>query len=294
MSTKEKLNWILLPYKGKGVLEVEERVQQFTERDLSNLVEEHARKIARHLGKDENKLVQAIVEENKKTINDYIPGLSPQFAQEEIYNLEGFDPTTERLTLGITTGLMAKALQNVYKDQDPTQNPIVLQGILITKDEKIVLGIRSKPNFRANQPDEPFDYKIMPIPAGYALLHEEKNLTQLFYLELNEESGLHEENIASLSIIYNHDDIGFTGGKRITLLAYTNNSFREVEESWRNAPHSWEYEGLLEIECSSKAMRELLTTRNFSKYHEKAKGLLEPTIVPVFEYIASNPTIIRR
>lgn len=263
----------------KSYSELDGGVKHFTKTDFSDLVESHARAIARYIKKDEDIFLQAIKEKDATILHKYVPGIDPNFSHEMIFNLLNYSDS--RLVLGITTGLMAKTLQVGY--QDPTQNPIVVQGLLVTSDDKIVFGVRSKPNFRSKLPDEPFDYKIMLCPAGYATFNADGNLQKPFYKELYEELGLDENDITNLVMFGHHKDTGFTEGTRIFFYALTNLSFDDIVRRWKKAPHGWEYEELIGIKCSEVSIRKFLSTSDFLTYSKKTNGLLMQSVTPVLE-----------
>lgn len=214
-------------------------------------------------------------------LHEYIPGIDPDFPQEIIFNLINYH--NSKLILGVTTGLMAKALQRGYKN--PTQNPIVIQGLLLTRDNRLVLGVRSKPSFRDNLPDEFFDHKIMFCPAGYATFNADGNLQKPFYKELREELGLTKDDITEIRMLGHNKDEGFTEGIRIFFYASTNLTFDDVVKRWKKAPHCWEYEDLIGIKYNKESIKKLLTTGDFSTFSEKANGLIASSVVPVLKFI---------
>jgi ADP-ribose pyrophosphatase YjhB (NUDIX family) len=268
-----------IAYNYKSYSELDEEVKHFTKTDFSDLIESHARAIARYIKKDADIFLQAIKEKDATILHKYVPGIDPNFSHEMIFNLVNY--SSSRLVLGVTTGLMAKSLQIGYND--PTQNPIVVQGMLTTSDDKIVFGVRSKPKFRSKLPDEPFDYKIMLCPAGYATFNADGNLQKPFYKELYEELGLDENDITDLVMFGQHKDTGFTEGTRIFFNALTHLSFDDIVRRWKKAPHGWEYADLIGIEFTEASISRLLTTKDFSAYSEKANGLVDPSIRPVLD-----------
>jgi len=274
-----------IAYNCKLYSELDDEVKHFTKNNFNDLVESHAREIARYFKKDEDIFLQAIKEKDATILQNYVPGIDPNFSHELIFNLVNYSGS--RLVLGVTTGLMAKSLQIGYND--PTQNPIVVQGMLTTSDGKIVFGVRSKPSFRSNLPDEPFDYKIMLCPAGYATFNADGNLQKPFYKELYEELGLDENDITDLVMFGHHKDTGFTEGTRIFFNALTNLSFADIVRRWKKALHGWEYADLIGIKSDEFSIHKLLSTNDFLIYSKKAKGLLKQSIIPILEYNLDNP-----
>ena len=281
----KQLNLNFKSYNGVPYCTLDTGIKYFTKTDSSDLVEEHAKAIARYLKKDEDIFLQAIKKKDVGVLHEYIPGIDPDFSHEMIFTLTNY--CDSRLVLGVTTGLMAKSLQIGYIDS--AQNPVVVQGLLVTSDDKIVFGVRSKPNFRSKLPDEPFDYKIMLCPAGYATFNADGNLQKPFYKELYEELGLDENDIADLVMFGHHKDVGFTEGTRVLFHGLTDLTFDDVVRRWQKASHGWEYEELIGIECSEISIRELLSTNDFLTYSKKAKGLLKQSVVPILEYYLDNP-----
>lgn len=260
-----------VPYEGKVVVSLEDRLSSVTQQDIEALAAEHQNRIGLE-----------------------IPGLHPKFATEGIYNLLELNQDKAKketyLKIGLTTGTMAKALQNVYKGQAPDQNPIAVQGMVITSDNHLVMGARSKPDFRANQPDEPHDYKLLLNPAGYAKFspHDPKPLETAFFAELKEELGLTEGDILRMRMIGHNRDFGFTEGTRITFLTHTKLSFAELADRWKKAEHAWEYIDLARLENSPDAIKRFLGTSDFSHYSKHAKGIVEPSVRPVLTHYAGN------
>ena len=274
-------NFNFAGYPEKVLIELDSKINQKSKDDFIDLIELHARKIARYLDMDADIFVQAIREKDSKTISTYIQGLDSYFAEEIVFNFNSY--TNNKLILGVTTGLMSKAIQKGYREA--AQNPIVIQGILHTNDNRIVLGVRSKPSFRSHLKDEPCDHKIMFCPAGYATFNRNANLIHSFYKELSEELELTEKNIIKLKLVGQNKDTGFTEGIRLSIYAKTDISFQEVKEKWKNAEHGWEYADLIGIEFTKASISRLLTTKDFSAYSEKANGLVDLSIRPVLEFI---------
>lgn len=252
--------------------------------DSNSLIESHVREIANYFNKNVAEVLQAIRDMDGKKITKFIPGLSPSFANEILFTLEDYDDGV--VTLGLTSGVMAKALQKGY--ENPTQNPIIQQGLTITSDNKIVLGIRAKPSFRANLPDEPNDYKIMLCPAGFATFNKDIDLKKSFYVELDEELGLTKGDIAKIIMFGQHKDIGFSKGKRVIYVVHLKIPFDSVVERWKKASHGWEYLDLINIDYNSDSVYNFLITTDYSRYHRRARGLFVPAIKPIFEYLIRN------
>jgi len=276
-----------VPYNTKINIRLEEKIKSFTDTDLVNLTYEHAKTISRYLEKPEEDFIQAITQSDSETIGKYVEGLSPRFAKEIIYNLLRFDEETNTLNIGLTTGIMARSIRLGYKIKK--QKPIVVQGLLITKDNKILLGIRSKSKLRINLPDEPFDYKIILCPAGYAKYNKEGSLEKPFYSELEEELGLKKESVINLNLIGHNTDISFAKGLRLTFLTHIDSSFEDIIKNWRNASDSWEHKELIGIENNRISIIKFLETKDFSDY--QARGLIKPSVIPVLEYILDKPSL---
>ena len=246
-----------------------------------NLTTQLDKKFNKSGEKDFNILLEKHTRLFTKSENRFLKGINPNFKKEIIFNLD--DYTRSSLKLGLTTGLMAKALQNGYVAK--SEKPIVLQGLLITRDNKVVLGLRNKPKFREKLPDEKNDFKLMLCPAGYATFNKKKLLTKSFYKELEEELGLFESDIDKIEIMGHNNDIGFTEGIRLSIYAKTDLSFQEIKKKWKNAKHGWEYADLMGIEFTKDSISKLLRTKDFSAYSEKVNGLVDSSIRPVLEFI---------
>ena len=210
--------------------------------------------------------------------NEFLKGISPNFRNEIIFNLDRY--TDSSLQLGLTTGLMAKALQNGYIAK--YEKPIVIQGLLISINNKIILGLRNKPKFREKLSDEKNDFKLMLCPAGYATFNKEGSLIRSFYKELKEEIGLYEKDIDNIKIFGHNHDVNFTEGIRITYIVFVNLSFNEIKKRWLKADHNWEYLGLIGLDTKKEGMRTFMKAKDFSCYHKRAKGIIDSSIKPVF------------
>ena len=283
-----ELDWDFVKYDDEISIELNKKDYRPTNENLNCLFESHVKTIANYFNKDFERCFQAIKNKNKKLINEFIPGLNPSFAQELIFNLNNYEDG--KITLGITTGVMAKALQVGYKT--PGLNPIIMQGLTITSDNKIVLGVRSKPSFRANLPDELNDYKIMLCPAGFATFNKNIDLKKSFYKELIEELGIIKNDVTNLEMFGQYKDTGFANGKRIIYTVHLNITFDRVVERWKNASHGWEYLDLINIDYNSDSIYNFLTTTDYSRHHRRARGLFVPAIKPVFEYLIKNPEFL--
>ena len=251
------------PYTRELVLNLEDRLKNPTEEEIERLSQLQ-----------------------RKGIGE-IPGLSEAFANEGICNLTGFSYEPESgktyLDLGLTTGVMAKALQTVFKMPVAGQNPLLVQGMIRTIDDFIVLGVRSKPDSR---PKEPNDFKAMFTPAGYVTAHGNP-LEEAFYSELAEETGLQKDDIICLKTLGHNRDIGFTYGTRITFLANTPLTFKQFQERWKNAPHSWEYAQLIGLKNDEPAIRNFLMG-DIAQHSQLAEGLVESSVRPALTYYADN------
>lgn len=249
--------------------------------NFDDLVKQHAKLIANSKVMDENVFIQAIEVKNSKIINDYIEGLSPNFSEEIIFNF--IKQEDNKLILGATSGLMAKALQKGYVDS--SQNPIVVQGLIITSDNKIVLGVRNKPKFREKLPDEKNDFKIMLCPAGYATFNKLGNVLHPFYKELKEELGLECSDLSKIELLGYNRDLNFTEGIRITFLANTNLTFDLVKKRWNNADNFWEYIELISLEFNKESIIGFLNETDFFVYSQKARGIINSSVEPPLNHI---------
>jgi len=276
------MNLEFTTYSQGFTIKLEDNIKNFQKNDINELVRKNAKSIAKRLNKDEKRLIKAIENKDKDTINEYISGLDPFFAEELIFNLSSFDKNN--IVLGVTTGLLAKAHQKGIQKA----NPIIVQGLIVTKDNKIVIGLRNKPSFRKNLPDEPTDYKLMLCPAGYATFNNEGNLIKSFYKELDEELGLKKEDILQIEKIGHNKDIGFTEGVRITYLVFSTLFFEEIITRWKSADHSWEYVELVGLDFHYKYLIDLLNTKKYTKYSEKAKGIIQSSLKPPIQHIIEN------
>jgi ADP-ribose pyrophosphatase YjhB (NUDIX family) len=252
------------------------------------LLKEHASIIAGGSNRQENRLTRAIHRKDIAVIHEYVHGVELNFVKELIFNYVKSDRS--RIIFNATTGLMAKALQVGLKQE--YQNPVVVQGLLVTSDNKLILGVRSKPPFRAHLPDEPFDHKIMLCPTGYASFNYECNLRTCFYKELAEELGLFEKDLSALHILGHVHEVGFTEGVRIFFFASTSLSSIDLVKRWKKAPHHWEYEALFGIEFNPTSLTELLTTQEFSRYAKQANGILKQSVFPILQYLLQDTTIL--
>jgi len=219
-----------------------------------------------------------------KSENKFLKGISPNFRKEIIFNLENYKD--DLLKLGLTTGLMAKALQNGFTAE--SEKPIVLQGLLVSRDNKIVFGLRNKPKFREKLPDEKNDFKIMLCPAGYATFNKDGSLIKPFYKELEEELGLREKDIDKIEIFGHNNDIGFTEGIRLTYIVFANLEFNEIKKRWKKADHSWEYIELIEIDFQEKTLADMIEAKDLSKYSKKARGIVYSSVEPPIIYIIKS------
>jgi hypothetical protein len=234
--------------------------------------------------KDFNLILDKHTNSFSKSEDKFLKGINPNFKKEMIFSMEKY--SDDLIELGLTTGLMAKALQNDYKNK--YEKPIVLQGLLISRDNKILFGLRNKPKFRKNLPDEKNDYKIMLCPAGYATFNKEISLIKSFYKELEEELGLYEKDIGKIVIFGHNKDIGFTEGIRITYVVFTKLEFSEIKKRWEKADHSWEYLELIGIDAKEEDIRALFEAEDLSVYHKSAKGIIVSSITPVLDFLISN------
>lgn len=270
------MNWKYIHYSQKVSTRLDNNIQNF-----DKLVEQHVTSIAQSLNMNKDRFFKAVKTKDRIIINEYIPGLESDFCFEKIFNLKTIE--NGELIFNETSGLMAKALQKGYEDS--SQNPVVVQGMVITSDNKLVFGVRSKPEFRKKLPDEPFDHKIMFCPAGYATFNSNADLHISFYNEMNEELNLTKNDIEKISIESQHRDIGFTNGIRITFAVNIKLSFDELIKKWKKAPHKWEYADLIGIEYTSNQILEFLKTNNYSRYSKKANGIVTSSVTPVLENI---------
>jgi len=282
-----EFEWDFVKYRDKVSFTLDDKEKKLTD-DSSSLIESHVKEIASYFNKNVAEVLQAIKDMDGKKITEFIPGLSPKFAHEILFTLENYDDG--KVTLGLTTGVMAKALQKGY--ENPTQNPIIQQGLTITSDNKIVLGIRAKPSFRANLPDEPNDYKIMLCPAGFATFNKNIDLKKSFYKELIEELGITKNDVTKLEMFGQHKDTGFANGKRVIYIVHLKIPFDSVVERWKKASHSWEYLDLINIDYNSDSIYNFLTTTDYSRHHRWVWGLFVPAIKSVFEYLIKNPEFL--
>ncbi len=245
------------------LVRLDESVQTFSEADLTRLIKKHETEIGQE-----------------------VPNLSKRFSNEAIFNLNSYDAVNNVITLGITTGTMAKALQNVHKGKDPSQKPALVQGMVFTDDGKIVLGVRSKPKKRQNL--EPTDYKLMFSPVGYAQFNSTANLDEAFFKELDEELNLQSEDLSDYRIAGHHHDTAWSQGFRFTYIVKTGLPSTEVEQRWQQADHAWEYTGLVFVDAALETIDELLKAKDFSSYASDANGLLEGVVKAPLEFYVGN------
>lgn len=283
-----ELDWDFVKYRDNVSIDFNKKKNRLITENPDYLVHLHVKQISNYFDRDFNISIQAINDMDQELVNEFIPGLNPKFASEIIFTIESYN--NGKVELGLTTGVMVKALQKGYEDSN--QNPIIQQGLTITSDNKIVLGIRAKPSFRKNLPDEPNDYKIMLCPAGFATFNKNIDLKKSFYKELIEELGIIKNDVTNLEMFGQYKDTGFANGKRIIYTVHLNITFDRVVERWKNASHGWEYLDLINIDYNSDSIYNFLTTTDYSRHHRRARGLFVPAIKPVFEYLIKNPEFL--
>lgn len=269
-----------VPYKSSVTVELLPGVRNFSGSDLDELIAKQQTEIGQE-----------------------VPNLSPSFASEPIFNLVDYNPSTGVYLVNVTTGTMAKALQNVHKGKDPSQKPIVVQGIVRSDDGFLVMGIRGYPKSRTTL--EGTDLNIMFTPAGYAKFDSTNpSLDANLYTEAHEEIGLEQTDIKSLRMYGHHKDHGWTEGIRLTYLVDTGLTFEEVTRKWtgvepdfKGSDHAWEYTHLLPVKNSPEDVSKILAGdfsdfeadsvigRTDSHAHTvdkgyRVRGLLEQSVVP--------------
>lgn len=209
-----------------------------------------------------------------------IRGLSKEFAVEPIYNLNNYNPTTGEVNVGITTGTAAKALQQGAKIEG--QNPIVVNAVVMSADNKLIMGVRNKPEFRKHEPDEPYDYKLHFPTAGYAN-GKFQSLTDCLYSELKEELNLNPEDISETEFLGSHDDKGYGEGTRFFWSMKSNLTYKQIHEKWQDAEHKWEFSDLADVDADK--IPEFLQTTDYSTVHPQATGKIDGITVPVLKYL---------
>ena len=262
-------------------IKLHSEVKFFNPSMFKKLLNTHAINIAKSLSKDTKPILNAIKTKDTEILNEYVPGIDIDFIEEPIFTFHSYK--NNELVLGVTSGLMAKAIQrNILYDD--LYCPLLVQGVLITRDNKIVLGVRNKPDFRKDLNDEPYDHKIMFCPAGYATYNENIDITESYFKELEEELGINKRYVNNISIIGHFKDIGFTGGVKLVILTNIKLNFDRVVEKWETADHCWEYEEVFSIKNDITSIKNPFTEDFFtdSKY---AKGVIWPTVFPILKYL---------
>ncbi len=263
------------PYRGNPKIILTEEARNFDPANIDALVAEHLAEIG----------VDSISQ---------IPNLAPNFAREPIFNFLRYDTEHNELTLGITSGTMAKALQNVYKDRGVNSNhkPILVQGIIKSADGYLGLGVRGYPKTRGPGTDkllEETDLMLMFTPAGYAKWNQEGSLLTPFYAELLEEDNLTREDLAEdPTVLGFHHDRTWSNGHRITFNVTSKNTAAELNIRQQQADHAWEYRApLVWIPRQPVFIGNLLNRKiPLNTLHSEARGLLEGVVSAPLEYLA--------
>jgi len=129
-------------------------------------------------------------------------------------------------------------IQAIRKGFVKQQHPIAaLNGVVITADNKIVLGVRNA---------QYFNNMLSVVPAGHFKLESGRYncLEESFYAELGEELGLGKNDLCSVKLIGHEHFTTPEDSVQFTYAARTELTFEEVQQRYEHAPHRDEHSRL--------------------------------------------------
>ncbi len=129
----------------------------------------------------------------------------------------------KRLEFSVTTSYHAQMVRDHGMDD---VRPVTVQGVVLTSDGTIVLGVRG--GFIQNG-------KVSMIPLGYVVAplitdKDSNPLLQQFYTESEEELGINKDQYRKVELIGYQTDPKFTHGINFVVSALTSLSEKEVRE----------------------------------------------------------------